>query len=201
MVVKKKRGKNNNKTSKHETNKIAYKKKVFFAKEIFIPIRYLILLLLMFSLPIIYYIFTPLTIYPVFQLLSFVYNKILLYGNIIIINQNTTIEIIPSCIAGSAYLLLLILNLTVPMTVKKRIYTLILSILILLVLNILRIFALSILFENNFPLFNLTHKLFWYALSVVFVVGIWFLMVKIFSIKEIPVYSDVKSILVNIKKN
>lgn len=166
-----------------------------------IPVRYLILLGLMFILPLIYKIFTPLTTYPVLWLLKLFLNNVSLNYNVIIINQETFIEMVSSCIAGSAYLLLLIINLAVPMQFKKRLCSIALSFLILLVLNILRIFFLSLLYYNNASFFNFTHKLFWYALSTIFVVGIWFLMVKIFSIKEIPIYSDLKNIYLKIKQH
>lgn len=164
-----------------------------------ILLRYIILLVLMFTLPLIYKILLPLTIYPVAGLLKIFY-QVSVQKDIIMIGLQTPIQIISACIAGSAYLLLLILNLSVPMKTKKRIYSIALSILVLLGLNILRIFILSILYHNNFKFFDFTHKLFWYALSTIFVIGIWFLIVKIFSIKEIPVYTDIKYLSKNIKK-
>ena len=42
--------------------------------------------------------------------------------------------------------------------------------------------------------FDITHKIFWYSLSILFVVGIWFLEVKLFKIKSIPFYSDIISV-------
>ena len=164
-----------------------------------ILLRYIILLALMFTLPLIYKIFLPLTIYPVAGLLKIFY-QVSIQKDIIMIGLQTPIQIISACIAGSAYLLLLILNLTVPMKTKKRIYSIALSFIILLGVNILRIFILSILYHNNFRFFDFTHKLFWYALSTIFVITIWFLIVKIFSIKEIPVYTDIKYLSKNIKK-
>ncbi len=166
-------------------------------KTFLIPIRYLTLLALMFTLPLIYKIFTPLTIYPTATLLKLFYN-VTIDNSFIVINSTTLIQIIPACIAGSAYLLLLILNLTVPMDIKKRIYSIFLSFTMLLILNILRIFILSILYYNNMPIFDLTHKLFWYFLSTIFIITIWFLITKIFSVKQIPVYSDIKHLLKNI---
>lgn len=173
--------------------------------KIFILLRYIVLLLLMFSLPIIYFIATPATVYPVFFLLK-IFVKISLtidYNNLsnvlLTLGDRTLISIVPSCIAGSAYLLLLILNLTVPMKVKIRIYSILLSAFILLILNILRISIFSLLYHNNFQFFDFTHKFFWYVLSTIFVVGIWFLIVKVFKIEKIPVYSDLKSIYSKIK--
>ena len=170
-------------------------------KILFIVIRYLILLILtIFSLPLIYKIFTPLTLYPVLGLLKFIYENVIVNQVIISINNISLIELAPACIAGSAYLLLLILNLSVPMRLKQRIYTILASFAILLLLNILRIFLLSILYYSGNTFFDITHKLFWYGLSTLFVVGIWFLMVKIFAIKEIPVYDDIMYLVKIIKK-
>ena len=156
-----------------------------------ILIRYLILLGLMFSLPLIYKIFTPLTIYPTIFLLKLFY-QVSYLNSMIILNSKTIIYIIPACIAGSAYLLLLILNLSLPMSLKKRIRTILFSLTLLLSLNILRIFSLSILYYNSFRFFDITHKLFWYGLSTLFVILIWFYTVKKFNIKEIPIYTDLK---------
>ncbi len=165
-----------------------------------ILMRYLILLALMFTLPLIYKIFTPLTIYPVLWLLKIFFNNVVILRDMLIIPTETVIQLIPACIAGSAYLLLLILNLSVPMSYKKRVFSLTLSFALLLLLNILRIFFLAILYYNKFVLFDFTHKIFWYLLSTIFVVAIWFFTVKIFSIKEIPAYSDMKVLIKNIKK-
>ena len=165
-----------------------------------ILLRYLTLLVLMtFSLSLIYKIFTPLTINVTVNLLRSLY-QISVNGTLIVIDSRTFIQIIPACIAGSAYLLLLILNLTVPMNLKKRINSILLSFLILFALNILRIFFLAILYHNNIPYVDFTHKLFWYVLSTIFVVLIWFLIVRIFSIKEIPVYTDFKFLIKNVKR-
>jgi exosortase/archaeosortase family protein len=176
------------------------KKIISKGKIYFILLRYLILLALMFSLPLLYKVLTPLTLYPVTTLLKIFFNNVTLIMNntgtqILIINLKTFIKIIPACIAGSAYLLLLILNLTVSMNLQKRVYTLLSSFLILLLLNIIRITIFSSLFCYNFTFFDFTHKLLWYFLSTIFVIAVWFFIVKIFSIKEIPVYSDIKTIL------
>ncbi len=177
-------------------------------KIILISLRYLISLILVFSLPLIYRIFTPLTVYPVTWLLKLFFSSVSLSQNMVngenihmlIINLKTFIQLIPACIAGSAYLLLMILNLTVSMNIKKRIYSIGTSVVIILLLNILRITIFSFLVYYNFAFFDFTHKLFWYFLSTVFVVLIWFLVVKIYPIKEIPVYSDVKYLMKDIKK-
>jgi len=155
-------------------------------------VRYFILVILgLFRLPLFYLVFTPLTLYPVYFLLGLFFNASLI-GNSIII-QEIPIELVSSCIAGSAYYLLLILNLSTPkIKIKKRIFMLLAAFLAFLLVNILRIFFLSLLYINGSAFFDITHELFWYFMSVVLVVLIWFAEVKIFRIKTIPFYSDLK---------
>jgi len=181
---------------KHKKKKVKNKSDL---KAVYLLTRYLVLLGLMFTLPLIYKIFTPLTVYSTSFLLKILYN-VAIYKNFITINALTIIEIVPACVAGSAYLLLLILNLSVELKLLPRLKSMILLFLSLFVLNILRIAFLTILLVNNFKFFDLTHKFFWYVLSTVFVVGLWFAIVKIYSIKPIPVYSDIKYLTDNIKK-
>lgn len=68
-----------------------------------------------------------------------------------------------------------------------------------LIVNIIRIVLLSIIFILKPNLFDITHKLSWYIGSIVLVVGIWFIEVNKFKIKEIPFYSDIKSMSKQIK--
>ena len=159
-------------------------------KTIFILLRYLLALGFMFSLPIIYKILTPLTIISTSKILGLFYN-IKVAGDLIIYNSYT-IQIIAACVAGSAYLLLLILNLTTQIKLKKRLYSILFTFILFFIVNILRIVILSAMLFNGSLLFDVTHKLFWYFLSTLFVVIIWFLTVKIFKIKGIPVYDDIR---------
>lgn len=162
--------------------------------------RYIIILLLSLSnLYIFYFIFTPLTIYS-FYYFSKIFFDVSLNGNILYIGSSS-IELIGACIAGSAYYLLLTLNLSTPrINIKKRILMIFSSFLILLIANVLRIFFLMILFINNFDFFDITHKIFWYLVSTILVVLIWIFEVKIFKLKDIPFYSDLNFIFKNIKK-
>ncbi len=168
-------------------------------------VRYLIIVLIAIpNLFIFYFIFTPATIYPVFGLFKIFFKEVLLIGNTFQISNEFFIEIIPACIAGSAYYLLFILNFSIPkIKIKKRIKMLLFSFAFLLILNILRIIILSLIFVY-FPetsnLFDISHKLFWYFGTTIFVVLIWFIEVKTFKIKEIPVYSDIKFLYREIKK-
>lgn len=165
-----------------------------------IILRYSILIIIgIFSLELFYFIFFPLTIYPVYFFLKLFFDTSLGYNTIII--KNLPIEIIGACVAGSAYYLLLILNLsTREIKLGKRISMILFSLASLLIINIFRIFLLSILYINGISFFDVAHKLFWYVGSIIFVVGIWFLSVKIFRIKEIPIYSDILFLLKSGKK-
>lgn len=157
-----------------------------------IIIRYIIIIF--FGLPnlwVFYFIFTPLTVYPVYFLFNIFFDASL-SGNTITISGNF-IEIVKACVAGSAYYLLLILNLSTPkIKLMRRIKIIGLAFISLLIINILRILLLG-LFSFSSPIwFDIIHKLFWYLLSIVFVIGIWFAEVKLFKIKDIPFYSDLK---------
>ncbi len=155
--------------------------------------RYLILIAVSFpSLWIFYFVFTPLTVYPVFYLLGIFFDAILI-KNVIIINNQVPIELIRACIAGSAYYLLLVLNLSLPkIKIRQRIKMIVMSFAALLLVNILRIVLLSFIFLESFTIFIAAHQFLWYFMSTIFVVAIWFSEVKFFKIKEIPFYSDLK---------
>ena len=155
--------------------------------------RYLILVLTSLSgLWLFYFIFTPLTIYPVYFLVNLLFEDVSLFGEIMIVN-GVAIEFIRACIAGSAYYLLLILNLSTPkINLKKRVTMILFSFAALLIINIIRIFVLILIFFYGFSFFDITHKFFWYFMSTIFVILIWFAEVKYFKIKEIPFYSDIK---------
>lgn len=163
--------------------------------------RYLVIVLLgAFNLAAFYFIFTPLTVYPVFWIISiFDDNSGLLAGNLIFFKGDYA-EIIPACVAGAAYYLLTILNLSTPMENKKRIRDILFLFGSFLVLNITRILIFLALFAYGFSYFDITHILTWYFGSTLMVVLIWFFSVWIFKIKEIPVYSDIRRIMRDVVK-
>ena len=170
------------------------------AKIYLLFLRYLILVPLAIpNLWIFYSIFTPLTIYPVYFFLKLFIN-VSLSGNTFLLNSSISIELVKACIAGSAYFLLLVLNFTTPMNYKKRAKALLFSFFAFLLANVLRIFIFSFILIESFSLFNLTHLIFWYFLSIVIVFAIWLLTIKLFKIKEIPVYSDLIFLYKNIRK-
>ena len=156
----------------------------------YIFFRYLFSLVIALNMNILYIIFSPLTLYPVIFITSFFYESSII-GNTIIIGD-ISISLADACIAGSAYLLLLILNLSVRMDCRKRVYSILFSMLAFLILNIARIILFTFLLLNSFAYFDITHKIFWYFVSSILVVLVWFLTIRIFKIKEIPFYTDLR---------
>ncbi len=165
-------------------------------------IRYAVLLIIAISgLSILYFIFEPLTKYPTYFLFNIFYDIYVTPVNIINFRGfPISLEIIGACIAGSAYFLLLMLNLSTPgLKFPKRIKLLLLSFLIFLVFNIIRIFVIGVLFLNTSPVADILHKFLWYFGSIVLVILIWFYQVNKYKIKGIPFYSDIKFLFKNIK--
>jgi exosortase/archaeosortase family protein len=163
-----------------------------------IVIRYTFLVLLSISnLYVFYKIFTPITIWAVYYFLKIFFDVSLSSATISFNSSCLAIELIPACIAGSAYYLLTILNLSTPnITIKKRIIVLFFAFLSFFVLNVIRIFFLSVLLSNSSAFFDFTHRISWYVISTLMVVIIWFVEVKAFNIQSIPIYSDIKYLLI-----
>jgi len=170
-----------------------------------IALRYLFLLIiswLFFFSDIAYKVLLLLTIYPLNFILNLFYTSNIV-GNFIYLNNSKEafiLEIIPACVAVSAFFLLLALNILTSISLRKRIYSIIFSLLALLIINTLRIFILSILIVNHNSYYDIVHKTLWYVLSIAIVIGIWFLTVRIFKIKSIPAYTDIKFLLSNYSK-
>ena len=156
-------------------------------------VRYFILLVIPLNgLWIFYFVFTPLTIYPVYFILG-LFSDVSIFGNLMVINRQLPIEFINACIAGAAYYFLLILNLATPkINLRKRIIMVVLSFIAFLFFNLLRIFLLIGVIYSGYLFFDIAHVVFWYSISTIFVVAIWFVQVKIFRIKKFPFYSDLK---------
>lgn len=167
-------------------------------KPISLILRYITIIILgLGNLYLIYKLFTPLTLYTTYFILN-IFTKPTLFENFIIIN-NTAIELIPACIAGSAYYLLLILNLSTPnIKTKKRINLTILTITFLFIFNILRIIILYLV--NKTIYFESLHLIFWYVLSTLAVILIWIYSTRKLKIKSIPIYSDFKYLIKNIRQ-
>jgi len=158
-------------------------------------LRYaLIILAGLGNLFIVYAICGPLTFYLASLILP-LFGAVSSFQTLhLIIFNTTTIYLINACVAGSAYYLLFILNLSTPnIKFLKRIYMLAFCFGSLLLLNLIRIVLMTLIAGSK--LFYSVHMLFWYVLSLVFVIAIWFLAVRIFRIKEVPVFSDVSYLI------
>jgi exosortase/archaeosortase len=161
-------------------------------------IRYILLAILpLGGLYIFYAIFTPLTVYPSYWAFNALYGAKLLIGNIIYF-KGYYAEIIGACVAGAAYYLLLILNLTTPMHISKRIKSIIFLLFSFLIINITRIVIFGMLFSKGFKYFDLAHELVWYIGSTLIVVVVWFSNVWLFKIKDIPIYTDMLNLFIDI---
>ncbi|UCD20749.1 MAG: pacearchaeosortase [archaeon] len=163
-------------------------------------LRYILAIIAVLFSATFYFIFKPLTIWLSYGILSLFFTKVMVAGNLIFVNQ-VSVEIIPACVGGSAYLLLVLLNLLTPnLKFIKRIWIFLLASTMFLVLNLIRLNISIAFLEAGNNLFFKTHIVFWYV-SIAFVVLIWFLCIKIFKIKDVPVYSDIKRILKSVKKH
>ncbi len=152
--------------------------------------RYILLLvIIIFGYNLIYIILKPLTIKITSSILDIFYN---VYTNneLIIINFSTYIYIADACISASGYLLLIILNLTIPLKIETRIKSILYLFGLFFIINIGRIVFFSLLYHNKFKYTDITHVFFWYILSIFFVLLIWFVTIKKFKIKDIPIYTD-----------
>ena len=154
------------------------------------------------NLYVIYKVLTPLTIHVLNTILS-IFTTTELGGNIIHLRDlGIGIEMVPACIAGSAfYLLLLLVMSTADIKPETRTKALVSSFAILFALNILRIMILVPV--ANTPYFETAHWILWHLISTLFVVGVWLITIKLYEIKTIPVYSDIKYIksLIRFKKS
>lgn len=166
-------------------------------KEFKILGRYILILLVSLgNLFLFYKIFTLPTLYFSYWILS-LFRETVLVNNIIIFGDSL-LEIVKACVAGAAYFLLFILAMSIPLETKKRIKLILFSFMSLFFINILRIVIMAFLADSF--LFESLHMLIWNFFSTIFVVGVWFLSVRVFKIKEIPFYTDFMSIKSSIKK-
>ncbi len=141
-----------------------------------------------------YVIFTPLTVYPSYFFLHFMYDATMISSSVLFF-KGYYATIIPACIAGSAYYLLLILAMATPMNRIKRLEVITFVFALFLSLNIFRIVFFSSLLFTGYTYFDFAHRAIWYFGSTILVALLWFATVFSFSIKEVPFYSDVKKLI------
>jgi len=153
-------------------------------------LRYITILLLgLGNLYLFYKLLTPLTVSVLAGLVSLFTNPIVIENSIYL--KRFTVEIIRACVAGSAfYLLSILIFSTGEIKPEKRIKILLGSFALLFSANMIRLlFLVSII---NASYFETIHWFLWNFVSVIFVVGIWLLIVYTYKIKQIPIYSDFK---------
>lgn len=164
-------------------------------KNLDLPIRYVLAVLVGIFYQIFYWIFSPWTLHSTYWILNLVYD-VVLEGNLISFDS-VTFALIPACTAATAYLLLTMLILvTRGIKLLTRIKIWIYGCLLILVFNTLRIFLLIwiyVTFGQNY--FDALHLVFWHVISTVVVVLIWIGLTKKYKVKGIPIYSDFKYIL------
>ena len=164
-------------------------------KNLDLPIRYVLAVLVGVFYQVFYWIFSPWTLHSTYWILNLVYD-VVLEGNLITFDS-VTFALIPACTAATAYLLLTMLIL-VSRGIKllTRIKIWIYGCLLILVFNTLRIFLLIwiyVTFGQNY--FDALHLVFWHVISTVVVVLIWIGLTKKYKVKGIPIYSDFKYII------
>ena len=71
---------------------------------------------------------------------------------------------------------------------------------LIFLMNLIRIFILIDVLVKSQEVFPLMHDLFWSILASIYVVLIWIFLIYVFNIKTIPIYSDVKTLVNEIKK-
>ena len=141
------------------------------------------------NLYIFYKILTPITVVSVGAMLS-LFTEIIISGNLILV-KSVIIEIAPACVAGAAfYLLFILIFTTAEIKPKKRFLAIITATAMLFFLNISRIVFLSLLVNKAY--FFVVHWVLWHIASTLFVVAVWFIIVWIYKIKSVPIYSDIK---------
>ncbi len=154
------------------------------------------LVIFIFPISLIYKIFTPLTIYPVYFFFKIINYQPTLIKDIMIIKE-VPLLFISACIAASAYYLLLILTLlTKDVKFKIVIKMFVIGSFFILIANIIRIIILIlVLLHMGVNWFETIHLFFWRLIASLIVAVIWILLIRKYQIKSIPIYSDIKYLL------
>lgn len=163
--------------------------------------RYFVLLLIGLSgMSLFYTLFTPLTVYSVYGILSLTFESATLLANNVLFFDGVYAQIIPACIAGAAYYLLLILNLSTPMKEWTRFKSILFISVSFLLVNIVRIVVFAMILSEGYQYFDAAHSIVWHLGSTVIVAAIWFINVQLFKIGGVPVYSDMRNLLREARK-
>jgi len=139
----------------------------------------------------------PTMIIPFFVLNIFNYGTQFIWETHSLIANGTTLEFVRACIATSAYYLLALLILTTKdIGIKKTIKMFIVGSLLIFMMNVLRITLLTLVVLNyGLDWFNAVHMIFWYVISTFYVFLVWIFLIRIYKVKNIPLYSDFKQLI------
>ena len=150
------------------------------------------ILLCFIPLSLLTWILTPITLKLSYITLLY-YNPILISADVMVIN-GIPFSFIEACIATSAYyLIILLVLLTKEITLKQRIKLIFIGSLLILLMNLLRIFILIFVTVNyGFYWFEIIHLAFWKFVSGIYIALVWILLVRYYKIKSVPVYDDIK---------
>lgn len=157
--------------------------------------------LVIFLPSLLYKIFSPLTIYPIYFIYYLLGYSPSLSNNILAVN-NYNLAFIEACISPYAYYMLLALvMLTKDIQLSSRLKMLLLGSILILIINLSRIIILiQILLNAGVNAFYNIHIAIWLLGSTVFIVLLWLFLIKIFKISSIPIYSDLMYLLQYIKR-
>lgn len=157
----------------------------------FLIARIFLAFIIIFSSDLFTLTLLPLTIYPVFFFFDNLDYNVYIINDVLTINGRPA-EFVESCLAGSAYMLLvLLILLTKDVSIKKGILMFISGGFAILIINIVRIIILLFILENfSYNLFNAVHVIIWLFVSSLSVFVLWLLIARYFEVKSIPVYSD-----------
>lgn len=149
---------------------------------------------------IFYIIFTPLTLHWSYFFFNIFVPESALVGTKLLTFTNS-FDFVPACTAASAYMLLAFLVLlTKDIRPVERLKMFVYGSLAILAFNLVRIELLLFFFFKFNQAYPAVHLFFWKFMSTVFVVAVWLILAKIYKIKSIPIYSDLKYILRQIKR-
>ncbi|MBI2507411.1 pacearchaeosortase [Candidatus Woesearchaeota archaeon] len=145
-------------------------------------------------------IFYPLTIHFPYYLLRFLKYQVFIIPPYLITSENY-IRFSEACAAISAYfLLLLLIVLAKDIKLKTRIKIFMLGSAIIYIVNMARILMLiAVLEKYGLSAFQQTHDILWIIFGSLLVALTWISLVRRYSIKSIPIYSDMKYLLKQIK--
>ncbi|MBI2670490.1 pacearchaeosortase [Candidatus Woesearchaeota archaeon] len=138
---------------------------------------------------------------PFIVLIILNYDVRFLYESKTLLVNGIDLEFVRACIATSAYYLLALLILTTKgIGIKNSVKMFLIGSLLIFVMNVLRVTLLILVVINlGLDWFNLIHMTFWYILSSVYVFLVWLFLIKLYKIKNIPIYSDAKYLIASLR--